>query len=62
MTCRFYGIGALTRTQVVSHKPLDVVADKRPKGHANIVGWPPKPKLMDYAKKVAADASLQLRP
>ncbi len=62
MTRRFYGIGELTRMHVVSQVPLDVVPDKRPKRHANIVGWPPKPKQMDHAKKLAADARLQLRP
>ena len=62
MTRGFYGTGELTRMQVVSHVPLEVIPDKRPKRHANIVGWPAKPEQMDYAKKIAADARLQLRP
>lgn len=62
MTRKFYGIGELTRMHVVSQVPLDVVVDKRPKRHAKIVGWPPKPKLMVHAKKLAAVSTLELRP
>ena len=60
---KIYGIGEVTRTQVVDQPPLDVIPDKRPRRHANIVGWPPiKAHQMIHAKKLAANAKLQLRP
>ena len=64
MTRKFYGIGKLKRRDVALNKPLDVVPDKKPKRHANIVGWPPKTEKarhIMYAKKLAAASTLLLR-
>ena len=48
---------------VAISKGLQIIPDKRPIRHANIVGWPEeKPKRKEIALELAANAHLEINP